>query len=301
MAKKILITGASGLIGTRLTEILQANGNSVVHLVRAKRRANLPSYEWDPTSGSIDAGWLKQTDTIVHLSGAGVADKRWTLVRKKEILDSRLKSTALLCNTLKNRPHTIQTFVSASAIGYYGFDDDRVFAESDESGRDFLAGVTKQWEDEIDQINAAGVRVVKLRIGIVLSEKGGAFKKMATPVKLGFGAALGTGKQFLSWVHLDDLCAMFIKAIEDDKMSCAYKATTAWCTNQEMTTAIAKALHKPRWLPPVPSIVLKIMLGEMADIVLHGSKISSVKIRSTGFQYRFPDLEDALFSLTNKL
>jgi uncharacterized protein (TIGR01777 family) len=302
MAKKILITGASGLIGARLTDMLGARGHSVAHLVRAKKGSGLPSYEWDPVIGKIDIGFLNQIDTIVHLSGAGVADGRWTSARKKEILDSRVNSTTLLFNTLKNNPHTVQTFVSASAIGYYGFGDDtKIFKESDNEGKDFLANVTRQWENEVDQINTLGLRVIKLRIGVVLSEKGGALKKMAAPFKFGLGAALGTGHQFVSWIHIDDLCAMFIKAIEDERMSGAYNATTAWCTNEEMTAAIAKALHKVRWLPPVPSVILKLVLGEMADIVLGGSKISSEKIRQTGFHYQFPDLESVLLNLTEKL
>src|SRR6185369_8414397 len=174
--------------------------------------------------------------------------------------------------------HPIKTFVSASAIGYYGFEDDKVFIEEDKPGADFLAQVTWQWENEINKIIELGLRVVKIRIGIVLSKEGGALNEMAKPIKLGVGSPLGTGKQFLSWIHIDDLCQMFMKAIEDEKMNGAYNATTNWCTNEEMTRAIAIILKKPLWLPAVPSFVLKTILGEMANIVLNGSKVSSEKI-----------------------
>lgn len=298
MTKKILITGASGLIGTRLTELLLAQGHSVSHLGRSKKEGEVPSFIWDIENGTMDSTALKGIDTLVHLAGAGIADKRWTVSRKREIIESRIKSTQLLFHTLKNNPHSINSFVSASAIGYYGFGhEDKIFFESDLPGKDFLAEVTKHWEVEVDKISSLGLRVAKIRIGIVLSEKGGALKEMARPIKLGLGAPLGTGNQFLSWVHLDDLCRMFVKAVEDEQMIGLYNAAAAWCTNEEMTRAIAKVLHKPLWLPHVPAFVLKIILGEMANIVLKGSKISSEKIRQAGFQFKFNRLEDAIRDL----
>ncbi len=298
MTKKILITGASGLIGTRLTELLLAQGHSVSHLGRSKKEGEVPSFIWDIENGTMDSTALKDIDTLVHLAGAGIADKRWTVSRKKEIIESRIKSTQLLFHTLKNNPHSINSFVSASAIGYYGFGhEDKFFFESDLPGKDFLAEVTKHWEVEVDKISSLGLRVAKIRIGIVLSEKGGALKEMARPIKLGLGAPLGTGNQFLSWVHLDDLCGMFVKAVEDEQMIGSYNAATAWCTNEEMTRAIAKVLHKPLWLPHVPDFILKIILGEMANVVLKGSKISSEKIRQAGFQFKFNRLEDAIREL----
>ena len=186
-------------------------------------------------AGTIDIRALEQIDTIVHLAGASIAEKRWTDARKKEILESRIKSTGLLYQSLKNNHHTIKTFVSASTINYYDFgEDDKIFVENDTPGTDFLAQVTQQWENEVDKLRNLGLRVVKIRIGIVLSEKGGALKKMAMPIKFGLGASLGTGKQFLSWIHIDDLCEMFVTAIEEEKMSGAYNATTGWCTNSSM-------------------------------------------------------------------
>ena len=301
-SKNILITGATGLIGSQLTELLTEGGHSVTYLGRSKKLGRVSTFLWDPARGTIDTQALEQPDAIVHLAGAGVAEKRWTPSRKKEILESRIKSTQLLYKALKANPHRIKTVVAASAIGYYGFGgDDKIFTEEDKPASDFLAQVTHQWENEVDKISDLGLRVVKLRIGIVLSKNGGALKEMTKPIKLGFGSPLGTGKQFLSWIHVDDLCQMFMKAIEDEKLNGAYNATTNWCTNEEMTRAIAIILKKPLWLPAVPSFVLKTILGEMANIVLNGSKVSSEKIKGAGYQHEFEDLNEALKNLLKGL
>ncbi|HLZ15987.1 MAG TPA: TIGR01777 family oxidoreductase, partial [Cyclobacteriaceae bacterium] len=234
MANKILITGASGLIGSRLTKLLIEKGHPVAHLGRAKGNGGaIPSFVWNLSNVTIDAKCLDGIDTIVHLAGANVADGRWTTSRKKEILDSRIKSTALLLESLKNNPHTVRAFISASAIGYYGFSDaDKIFKEDDKPGDDFLAGVTAQWEAEVDKIQGPAVRTAKIRIGIVLSDGGGALAAMAKPIQWGVGAPLGSGKQFLSWIHVDDLCGIFLKAIEDEQMAGPYNATSDWCTNE---------------------------------------------------------------------
>ncbi len=299
MANNILITGASGLVGTRLTELLLNKGYSVSHLGRSKKEGLVKTFVWDINHSIIESGALNSIHTIIHLAGAGVADKRWTKERKQEILESRTKSSALLYNELKNSQHSVTSFISASAIGYYGFEDNKnLLTELSDPGNDFLAQVTKEWEQEVDKISSLGIRVVKLRIGIVLSEKGGALKQMALPIKLFAGSPLGTGQQPLSWIHLDDLCAMFIKAVDDDQLKGAYNATGLYAvTNQEMTKAIAKVLNKPLFLPAVPAFALKIMLGEMADIVLNGSKVSSEKIQHAGFKFQFANLEDALNDL----
>ncbi len=300
MVHKILVTGASGLVGSRLTELLLQKGHHVSHLGRSKRAGSVPSFVWDVESKSIDKKTLDGVDTIINLAGAGVADRRWTTQRKKEILESRTHSTQLLFETLEKQNHSVKTFVSASAIGYYGFGlHDEVFTEESKAGNDFLASVTKRWEEEADRIASLGVRVVKLRIGIVLSEKGGALAEMAKPVRFGVGSPLGTGKQYLSWIHIDDLCEMFIKATEDEKMQGVYNATTAWLTNADLTKAIAHVLKRPLWLPPVPNFITKIILGEMAEIVLNGSKVSSGKIEATDFQFKYPRLDDTLSNLLN--
>jgi uncharacterized protein (TIGR01777 family) len=293
---KILITGASGLVGTRLTEMLTEQGHEVSHLGRTKKAGKIPSFVWDVDGGTIDEQALIRVDAVIHLAGAGIADKRWTEKRKLEILESRTKSTALLAQYLK-RNQSIKTVVSASAIGYYGFGlSDKEFTEQSESGNDFLAGVVAAWEAEVDKIQ--NKRVVKLRVGIVLSEKGGALKEMVTPICWGVGAPLGTGTQYLSWIHLDDLCNMFIKAIEDNALRGVYNATGPYAvTNAEFTRKISSVLNKPLWLPPIPAFVLKILVGEMADIVVNGSAVSSKKIQQAGFEFLYPNLDFALKDL----
>jgi uncharacterized protein len=303
LATSILITGASGLVGHRLTELLLQNGYKVSHLGREKKSGNVPSFVWDVSKGTMDPRSLEGVDTIIHLAGAGVAEKRWNPERKKEILESRTKSSNLIYETLKNDKHNVKTVVSASAIGIYGFglDDNVVMTEESKPGSDYLSNVVVQWEQAIDQIVSLGMRVAKIRIGIVLSEKGGALVEMAQPIKLGVGSPLGTGTQLLSWIHLDDLCAMFIKAIEDSSMSGAYNAVTPNpVTNREMTIAIAKVLHRPLWAPAVPGFVLLIVVGEMAEIVLNGSNVSPEKIMRTGFKFRFTDLAMTLKDLLGK-
>jgi uncharacterized protein (TIGR01777 family) len=225
-----------------------------------------------------------------------VADKRWNTKRKLEILESRTKSTALLASALEKNPQ-VKTIVAASAIGYYGFGlTNHEFTEVSNPGNDFLAKVVRAWEDDVDKIQSA--RVVKLRIGIVLSEKGGALKEMMQPIKWGAGSPLGTGNQFLSWIHIDDLCRMFIMALENNAMQGAYNATGPYAvTNRDLTRAIAQALHKPLFFPHVPGFVLKIIVGEMADLVLNGSVVSSNKIQTAGFTFQFTKLDDALFDL----
>jgi uncharacterized protein len=295
MSKKILITGASGLIGKRLTDLLLKKGYQVSHLSRSSKSGRVPSFVWDVDKGEMDSKALEGVDAIIHLAGAGVADKRWTKSRKEEILMSRVKSTELLHNTLSATPNSVKVIVSASAIGYYGFQSDEELTEESKPGTDFLAKVTNQWEAEADKLTSLKIRVVKLRIGIVLSEKGGALVEMAKPIRWGVGSPLGTGDQYISWIHLDDLCEMFIHAIDTDQMNGAFNAVTGnWVTNEEMTKAIAHEMKRPLWLPNVPTFVLKIVVGEMAAIVLGGSKVSANKIKNTGFKFKYDKLEAAL-------
>jgi uncharacterized protein (TIGR01777 family) len=297
MIKKILITGASGLIGAQLTKMMLQKGYQVVHLGRTKKQGEVKSYVWDVANHKIDSEALEGVTTIIHLAGAGVADKRWNEARKKEILDSRIQSTQLLFDTLKKTNHQVESFISASAIGYYGFTmEETVFTEDSNAGSDFLAQVTRQWEQEVDKISSLGIRTVKMRIGIVLSNRGGALVEMAKPIRLGAGAALGTGKQQMSWIHIDDLCAMFMKAAEDAKMNGAYNAVCDWTTNADFTKAVAKILNRPLLLPPVPAFAMKLLIGEMAAMIVNGSKVSSEKIRKTGFEFQYPDLQSALIA-----
>jgi uncharacterized protein len=295
----ILITGGSGLIGTQLTELLRQRGHSVSLLSRSNQPGEHKSYVWKVDQNYIEPGAFEGIDAIVHLAGAGIADKPWTIERKREILESRTHSTRLLVNALKNTHHNVKTVIAASAIGYYGFGEQQeVFTEDSEAGKDFLADVTSRWERESENFIELGVRVVKIRIGIVLSKRGGALEEIARPVKYFVGAPLGSGDQYVSWIHMEDLCQIFVKAIEDSSMQGAYNAVSpSPLTNRELTKAIASTLHRPLLLPPVPPFVLKLLLGEMADLVLNGSKVSGSRIIQSGYQFKYSDINQALEDL----
>lgn len=294
----VLITGASGLIGTRLTELLLNRGDGVHHLGRARKASGVPSFTWDIERQFMDAEALHSVNTIVHLAGANVGEKRWTPKRRREILESRTRSTRLLFDTLQRQKHNVKTFVAASGMSYYGPDRGAVFTENDPPGDDFLADVSRQWEAEADRISTLGIRVVKIRIGLVLSKKGGALEKLALPVRYFAGAPLGSGDQYISWIHIDDLCGMFIRAIDDPAMHGAYNASMPQhTTNREMTKAIGAVLHRPVFLPAVPAILLKLVLGDMSQMVLQGNRVSPEKILKAGFKPRFENLNDALSDL----
>ncbi len=302
MTNSVLITGATGLIGARLTELLLQKGCRVSHLGRTKRPGPVPSFAWDLEREIIEAGAFEAIDTVIHLAGASIADKRWSASVKQEILDSRIKSTALLYRHLKENPHSVSTVVGASAIGYYGFElGDDLLTEESPPGKDFLSGVVVGWEKEVDRLEALGIRVVKIRIGIVLSEGGGALKEIARPIRWGIGAALGTGRQMVSWIHLDDLCEMFMMAVQRESMRGAFNGTApSPVTNHQLTEAIAKILHRKILLPNIPSTALHLLIGEMADLVLFGSNVSSRKMQQAGLEFKHPELQPALADLFAK-
>ena len=311
--QNVLITGGSGLIGTRLSEILLEKGFSVSHLGRKKvtkiqARATNPTgakssirmYNWDIDRGIIDEEALLKADYIIHLAGAGIADENWSEARKKEIIESRTKSISLITNTLKTIPHKIKSFISASGIGYYGANtgDERI-AEQHTAGTDFVADCCIQWEAAADEIQHLGIRTVILRTGIVLSEKGGALPKLTQPVRWGVGAALGTGKQWQSWIHLDDLCELYVKALTDERMAGSYNAVAPNpITNYELTKLSAEVLKRPFWMPNVPAFALKLVFGEMAEIILGGNYILNKRITlETDFSYKYVEVKEALKDL----
>ncbi|GCC50859.1 TIGR01777 family protein [Chryseotalea sanaruensis] len=300
--KNILITGASGLIGKRLTEFLLQKGHNVSHLGRSAKKGEIPSFVWNVEQMQMDVSALKGIDTVIHLAGAGIADKRWSEKRKQEILESRTQSTALLEATLKNTNNEVKHFISASAIGYYGFDlKGELYDEQSAPGTDYLASVTRQWEESIDKLIELPLRVAKLRIGIVLSDKGGALEPMVVPVKLFVGSPLASGKQMLSWIHIDDLCNMFIHLVENESLQGAYNGTGPYAvSNEDFTKAIARQLKRPLFLPKVPAFFLKLVLGEMANLIIYGSDVSSKKIQASGYQFQFNTLEESLQNLLDK-
>ncbi len=300
----ILITGGTGLVGTRLTELLIEQGHSVWHLSRkAQQRGNVKTFVWDIDKGFIDEEALLGADYIIHLAGAGIADERWTPERKKEIIDSRTKSLGLISQKLKTLPHKIQGFVSASGIGFYGTDTgSTIITEESPAGNDFVAECCILWEKASEPISELGIRTTKLRIGIVLTDKGGALPKMATPTKFGFGAPLGTGEQFLSWIHIDDLCRLFIHALFTPSIQGVFNAVADNpVNNRTFNQVLARVLNRPLWLPNVPSFVLKAVFGEMVSIVLGGNYVSNKKLKNeTSFQFQFNDLETALRDIFKK-
>jgi uncharacterized protein (TIGR01777 family) len=303
MPHNILITGGTGLLGSRLTEMLLQEGYQVSYLSRSQEMiSGVDVFQWNVEEGYINEKAIAQADYIIHLAGAGVADKRWTKSRKQEILESRTKSAQLLYETLKQTRHTVKAFISASAIGYYGYDTgQKLITEQSAAGDDFLANVVQAWEASVQQISQLGVRVVNFRIGIVLSEKGGALAKIIQTIKVGAGAPLGSGKQYFSWIHIDDVCRMFIQAIKNEGMQGIYNAVAPHpVTNEELTKAAAHVLDKPLVLPNVPAFALKLALGEMAAAVLGGSKVSNQKITATGFMFQFSELTQALEDLLLK-
>jgi uncharacterized protein (TIGR01777 family) len=299
MPENVLITGGTGLIGQHLANLLRQQGYTVSLLSREKRpQPQAKVYQWDARQ-RLDPEALAGADHIVHLAGAGVADERWTPARKRLILESRTLSTRLLAQQLAQVPHRVRTFVGASAVGLYGLDTgDRWVDESSPAGSDFLAQVVRDWEAETDQVATLGIRTVKVRIGIVLSPRGGALEKMAQPIRLFTGAPLGSGRQWMSWIHLADLGRLLLAAIQNPAMQGAYNGVGPHpATNEAMTRAIAAQLHRPVLPVNVPQFALELLLGQMAAIVTGGNRVSAQKVLQTGFAFQFPDLAGALGDL----
>lgn len=298
----ILITGGNGLIGRHLSDFLDKAGYQVNLLVRSiDSKSSFKQFNWNVNESKIDPAAFENIDYIIHLAGANIGEKRWTWKRKQEIIDSRVKSGNLLFETIKNLGVKPKAIISSSAVGYYGTITIKIiFREKDPAGNDFLGSVCQQWENSIDRFEELGIRVVKLRTAVVLTSQGGALEKMLLPVKMGVGAALGTGYQFMPWIHIDDLCSIYLKAIEDNEMAGAFNAVAPeHVTNKEFTRLLCKTLHRTYWAPNVPAFVLKLIFGEMADILLKGSRVSSEKIINAGFNFKYSGLQQSLDHLLN--
>jgi len=298
--KTVLVTGASGLIGRHLCRLLETKGYSIHVLGRSmKKDISYKQFVWDIGSGTVDLNVFKGVNAIIHLAGANISEGRWTKTRQQEIRDSRVKSIDLLYNSVKKVGIQLEAFISSSAIGYYGaITSDTVFTESDSPAGDFIGGVCLEWELAADALEKHGVRTVKLRTGVVLTAKGGPLAKMVQPIQLRFGSALGKGSQFMPWIHVDDLCQMYVQSLEDPKMSGPYNAVAPeHVTNRQVTESIGAVLKRKIWLPNVPSFLLKLIFGEMAVIFLQGSRVSSSRIKKTGFQFQYEELDGALKNL----
>jgi uncharacterized protein (TIGR01777 family) len=303
MAKNILLTGGTGFIGKHLTDLLIDNGFEVSILSRSDRKNTLSItyYKWDLTRNYIDEEAIVKADYIIHLSGEGIVEKRWTEKRKKDILESRTQPIDLIFSVLEKNNKKLDAFVSASAIGIYGaYTNDNICTEDTPPANDFLGITCQEWEKAVDKINSLGIRTVKIRTGIVLGKGEGFLKKIAPSFKAGFGAILGTGKQYVPWIHIEDLCNIYLKAIADEQMhgpsnSCVTDNTT----NESLSKTLANLFGYKIWLPKAPAFVLKIVLGEMSVAVLEGQRVSSEKIQKMGFDFQFTDLETALASCLN--
>lgn len=291
--KNILITGGSGLVGKRITAHLEAKGHAVAWLSRSPDKYKQKSFSWDVDAMQIDQEAIEWADAVIHLAGEGVADSRWTAARKQAILHSRTHSTQILAEAISKAENKPSSFIAASAVGYYGFNTGNdVITENSPAGDDFLAQVVIAWENESKKLENHGLRTVMLRIGIVLDQSGGALKEMLKPP---VAAPLGSGEQWMSWIQIEDLARMFVFAIENESLSGVFNAVGPKpVTNRALTQSAAKKIDKMFVGVGVPGFMLKIILGEMAQMVLGGNKASSKKIEAAGFQFRYPSIEEAL-------
>jgi uncharacterized protein len=297
----VLISGASGLIGTALARTFVSNGHRVVRLRRGGA-TNENEVGWDPDAGLIDAPALEGIDAAVHLAGEGIGDKRWSDEQKQRILESRTRGTELLVNALASRERKPRVLVSASAIGYYGDRGDEVLVETSEPGSDFLADVCKQWEAASVPAQDAGIRTVNVRTGIVLAREGGALARMLTPFRLGIGGRIGSGTQYMSWVSIDDEVGAIMHALENDNVRGPMNATGPNpVTNREFTATLGHVLHRPTVLP-TPLAPLRLLYGPelVSSLLLFSQRVEPSVLRATGYEFRHPSLEAALRAVLDR-
>lgn len=297
---KILITGASGMIGSHLARVLESSGYTVLTAVRREPR-NDREVRWVPERGEIDRAKLQGIDGVVHLAGANIAGQRWSAAYKQEIRESRVKGTRLISETLASLDPKPRVFACASAIGYYG---DRGEAKLDESaapGEGFLPEVCLAWENSCEAARAAGIRTVNMRIGVVLSTEGGALKSMLLPFKLGAGGVMGSGKQYFSWMALDDIVSAMKFVVENDSLSGPVNLVSPNAvTNYEFTKTLGKVLSRPT-IFPMPAFAARLALGEMADeLLLASTRVVPTKLEASGFRFAYPQLETALRHVLRK-
>lgn len=303
----VMITGGTGLIGSALTKRLVEKGHQVIILTRnssnKKKTGNLSYSQWDPGKGTYNAHDFAAADAIIHLAGANVAEKRWTEERKREIINSRVQGGELIIKALREVPNKISTILSASAIGYYGPDQIPAspFVEEMPPYHDFLGQTVSQWEASLDPVIQMGKRLVIFRTGIVLSREGGAYKEFEKPLHFGIASILGSGKQVISWIHIDDMVRLYIAALEDEGWKGTYNAVAPVpVTNKELVLAMARQKNKIFIPLPVPSIVLKTLLGEMSIEVLKSTTVSSAKVEQRGFIFLYPTIDKAVAALLKK-
>lgn len=295
----ILITGGNGLVGKPLTQALLDQGHQVSHLSRQPSRIpRVTTYGWDVPTGQIDAHCLVGVDTIIHLAGADIASDPWTPERKAELISSRTESIGLLYQLMRQQPHSVQTVISASGIVYYGNRGDEVLTEQSAPATDFLADCTRQWEAAVDEGKALNLRVVKFRTGVVLTKDGGALPALAQPVQAGYGAPIGTGRQWVSWIHLLDVVGLYQLAVTNGSLEGAFNQTAPEpVTNRQLVEALAEEFHKTLWMPATPRLLLKMIMGERSSFVLSSIKAAPSALLQHQYIYHYPTIGSALRSL----
>jgi uncharacterized protein (TIGR01777 family) len=298
----ILISGGSGLVGRYLTSALLSEGYRVSHLSRkAGQPGSVRVYQWNPEQNIVDPQIFDGVDFLIHLAGANLGEKRWTKKRKEEIVTSRVNSTRLLHKVITDNGNPLKAFISASAIGYYGsVTSDKIFKEDDMPATDFLGATCKMWEDSADLFGNSGIRTIKIRTAVVLEKSDSALSKLMKPARFGFLVNTGDGRQYMPWIHIQDLCNIYHKAITDPEMKGAYNAVSPQhVTSREFMKTLAKVMKKQVFPIPVPAIVMNAALGEMSDVILKGSRASSDKIINAGYRFIFTNLQDALIDIIN--
>ncbi len=295
---RILISGGSGLVGTTLASVLQRKGHTVARLVRPGGWPEAGDIPWDPMSASVDITPMEGTDAFVHLSGASIGEGRWTAARKAVLRSSRVESTRVLVDAIARLRQKPRVFVCASATGYYGDRGDEILTESSECGTDFLALVARDWEAEAMRAEHSGIRTVRLRYGVILSDAGGALPRMVTPFRFGIGGRFGSGKQWMSWITLEDAIEVTRLAIENDALAGPVNlAAPNPARNAEFTRVLANALHRPA-IFPAPAFALRLALGEMADaLLLSSQRVRPEKLLAMNYAFRFSDLAVTLDAL----
>ena len=295
---KVLVTGATGLIGTELVSLLLQNGISVNYLTTSKNKIvnelNYNGFYWSPEKGIIDENCLMEVDSIINLAGANIS-KRWTNSYKQEIIESRLLSSALLFKAIKNNPNQVKQIVSASGTSIYPNSDTVIYDEnSTQVNNSFLGNVVIKWEESTDKFASLGLKVCKLRTGIVLSTKGGALVEMLKTIKIGLGSSFGSGKQIQTWIHIHDIASLYYFAIKNDLDGVYNAISPNPVSNEELTFTIAKVLKKPLFMPSIPKFIMKLILGEMHELLFENRNLSAKKIIDKGFVFKYKTIDEAL-------
>lgn len=298
---RVLITGATGLIGSKISRLCREKGIEVHYLTTSKdkleNKENYKGFYWDPKKNEIDSNAIEGVNAIINLVGASIAE-RWTAEQKRKILKSRTETASLLYKCLQENKHQVKHLVSASAIGIYPSSLEKLYTEEDQGVDDsFVGEVVVKWEEAVDNYKDLGIAVAKIRIGLVLAENGGMLQKLKDPIKFNIGSPLGDGKQWQSWIHIDDISGIFIFALEKELTGVYNAVAPNPVTNKELVNEVASQMEKPLWLPNVPKVALKLVLGDMSRLVLSSQLVSSDKIEQEGYYFKYVNLSKALEDL----